>query len=164
MKTKRFGDCDNHAHDDYVATCGFDSFETDVLDVARFFFLTFSAPPGHSWIDAFALGEERFGRMMGATMTHSVLHAVQTIRRNRRNPLTFINPCCAVCAKRITQEERYFITTLHSLRRNQRSEAQMFAMMVCEGQGAADLVTSCIGLDRTWAFAVAAAESDGASD
>lgn len=116
-----------------IESCGFDSFERAVLGISRRFFATFSEPEAHGWMEAFEEAERVFPPPFGATLALAVMRAIRVLRQSRRTVFNFAHPDCAICDLTITQEERYLISTLRSVRRSQRSEALTYALLVCEG-------------------------------
>ncbi|MEO1456250.1 MAG: hypothetical protein AAFV49_01615 [Pseudomonadota bacterium] len=120
---------------------GFDTTECAVLDVMRRFFGAFAFPKSHAWLGAFAAAESRFGPQ-GAVLALRIAKTIQILRSNRTADFGFINPDCPCCRHRITAEERYFITTLHAVRRGQGAEATLNALFVCSGQDPAPLVAA----------------------
>lgn len=133
-----------HAHlaknDLPLETCGFDSFELTVLGVARRFFVTFSHPDSHCWMEAFEEAERSFPPPFGATLALAVMRSIRMLRQARTTTFTFAHPDCPICDQTITQEERYLISILQAVRKNRRSEALTNAMLVCEGADPEQLV------------------------
>lgn len=109
-----------------------DNFETQVIQVARLFFMAFAKPQTHAWIDAYSTAEQSFPPPFGATIAQAVMVAITEIRKQRGRAFGFRNPYCAACIKGMTNEERYFIETLRAVRLGRRSMASTYAMMACE--------------------------------
>ncbi|MEM1276474.1 MAG: hypothetical protein AAGH74_08100 [Pseudomonadota bacterium] len=133
-----------HAHlaknDLSLDTCGFDSFELTVLGVARRFFVTFSNPESHCWMDAFEEAEQSFPPPFGATLALAVMRTIRVLRQARTTTFTFAHPDCPICERTITQEERYLISILRAVRKGRKSEAMTHALLVCEGGDPEQLV------------------------
>lgn len=121
---------------------GFDAFEKDALAIARLFLMTFTKPQSHDWIAAFEGAAARFGPSFGAPIAMAVCNVVRALGQCRTTPFQFINPHCPCCRNTICDEERYLLSALQATRRNRRSEASMFAMLVCEGNDADRLVNA----------------------
>ncbi|WP_170334737.1 hypothetical protein [Ruegeria arenilitoris] len=116
-----------------VSSCGFDEFEEHVLHVSRYFFLAFSEPQSEAWIDAFRHAEQVFPVPFGATIANAVLIALNDMRQSRIRAFSYTNPHCVNCAQGITDEERYLILALQSIRRGIRGVAETNCMLLCEG-------------------------------
>ncbi|MEM9764099.1 MAG: hypothetical protein AAF968_16585 [Pseudomonadota bacterium] len=127
--------------DDWIDKYGFDTVECGVLDIMRRFFGAFAFPKSQGWLSAFAAAEHRFGPQ-GAILALRIAKTIQVLRSNRTADFGFINPDCPCCRQRITAEERYFIATLHAIRRGRGSEATLNALFVCSGQDPAPLVAA----------------------
>lgn len=124
------------SHDDYqqLADLPFDPFEVLVLEITRHFIVGIHHPASHAWMDAFFIAEDRMGQPYGALVASHVLKVVNAVRKTRSAGFNYCNPHCLECARFITQEERYLITALYSLRRDNRSHAQTQAMLLCQGE------------------------------
>lgn len=120
----------------------FDTFETQVLEIARRFFQAFSDPESEAWIEALRRAEEIFPVPFGATIANAILIALNDMRCSRMNLFSFINPCCPNCAQNITDEERYLLSALHNVRRGRRSLAETECMLLCEGNDTTKLIAS----------------------
>ncbi|MEM0924031.1 MAG: hypothetical protein AAGF44_05900 [Pseudomonadota bacterium] len=123
-----------------LSACGFDAFEIAVLEVARRFFITFSRPESHGWVEAFETAERKLSPPFGATLAVAVMRAIQVLRGARSTTFNFIPPDCPICSRTITQEERYLISILKAVRKRRRSEAMTHALLVCEGSDPEALV------------------------
>ena len=126
-----------------AAAQGFDEFELQVLEIARYFFVTWSSPHSQSWMDAFMLAEQMFPAPFGATIAHAVAIMLNEMRSARPHLFNYHNPRCAGCSRKITDEERYLIAALQAVRRGQRSQAETQALMLCEGQDATAFLAAC---------------------
>lgn len=131
-----------HSKQNLLAHSGFDVFETNVLEIARHFFLAFAEPESEAWIDAFRRAEQAFPVPFGATIANAVLIAIQDMRRSRIRLFTYSNPRCIECSKLITDEERYFMTALQSIRRARFGMAETNCLLLCEGGDATALLAS----------------------
>jgi hypothetical protein len=110
-----------------------DSFERDVLRVARYFFETFARAESHAWIMAFREAERAFPAPFGASIAHAVLIAINELRASRQRTFQFERPESAFAAHSLTDNERYFILTLHYIRRGNWASARAQALYLCEG-------------------------------
>jgi hypothetical protein len=122
--------------------CGFDEFEIHVLEIARLFCLAFADPKSEAWIDALRHAEQVFPVPFGATIANAVLIALNDMRRSRTRMFTYTNPRCTDCVRHITDEERYLISALHSMRQGNRGVAETHCMLLCEGGDATRLLAS----------------------
>jgi len=111
----------------------FDEFERDILQIARLFFKAFDNPESHAWVNAFYFAELRLHAPYGATIANAVLMSINAMRIVRSSGFNYLDPNCQTCKKYITDEERYFIGTLHNIRLKRRSAVKMNAMLLCQG-------------------------------
>ncbi|WP_068118967.1 hypothetical protein [Tropicimonas marinistellae] len=104
-----------------------------VLQIARLFFRSFSAPHSHSWLGAFPLAERTFTGRQPERVGVAVLNAVQAMGRARTSGFNFASPDCPICAQKITEHERQFLSVLMEQRAARPSGAHVNAMLLCEG-------------------------------
>ena len=136
------GNEEKSSQDTFLRDSGYEAFEKDVLMIARLFFMTFTKPQSHSWIDAFEGASVRFGPPFGATIAMAVADVIRSLGQCRTTPFQFINPRCKNCRQRISEEERYLLSAFQATRQNKRSEATAFAMLVCEGNDAGKVIAA----------------------
>ncbi len=129
-----------------LANVDLDDFELKVLEIARFFFENNEKPAGQTWKDAFRCAELAFPAPFGATIAHAVSLMVDALIGSRTRPFSYLSPGDSQSPAMLTDEEKYFVSTLHAVRRGQASHARAYAMMVCEGASFARLLTVCSGL------------------
>lgn len=122
---------------------GFDAFELHVLEIARYFFVTWSDPHSQSWMEAFLRAEQMFPPPFGATIANAVVVMLNAMRVARPHLFNYHNPRCVGCSRQITDEERYLISALHAVRRGQRSTAETQTLMLCEGRDASGFLAAC---------------------
>lgn len=118
----------------------FDSFEKNVLRLARLFFLSFHYPQQQAWISAFEFADSEFGQNTGPQIAKSILDMVNAMRATRRSGFSYCDPHCKECSAFMTREERYLISTVHQFRRGQSITAQMNVMLLCEGGDGIQLI------------------------
>jgi len=119
-----------------------DDFERNVLTIARHFFEAFAEPSRHSWIDAFGAAERAFPVPFGASIAHAILIAIIAMRVSRRHTFVFERPEGLAAAFTLTDTERYFIKTLHDIRRGDRASARAHALFLCEGNDASSVLAA----------------------
>lgn len=113
-----------------------DTFEKQVLDIARYFFQAFANPESQAWINAFGEAERSFPAPFGATIAHAILIAINEVRASRRGSFQFEHPASVAAEHSMTDAERYFILVLHHVRRTDRTAARSQALFLCEGNDA----------------------------
>lgn len=130
------------AQDTPLKDGGYDVFEKDILVIARLFFMTFTAPQSHSWIDAFEGANARFGPPFGATIAIAIADVIRSLGQCRTTPFQFISPHCLSCRQKISEEERYLLSAFQATRHNRRSDVMTFAMLMCEGNDASKVIAA----------------------
>ena len=120
-----------------VATVAADAFEENTLEIARLFFVSFAHPQSQAWMQAFWKAEQMFPAPFGATVAHAILIALNEMREQRKRPFEFRNPNCPNCARDLTNEERYLMSTLRAIREGNRSQATTHALLLCESDDTA---------------------------
>ncbi|TVQ52303.1 MAG: hypothetical protein EA355_15335 [Rhodobacteraceae bacterium] len=116
-----------------VADLAPDAFEQTMLAMMRHVFGSFAHPPGHGWLRAAALAEQRFADRQPGALFLGAVRVVQGIRCARRSPLVFSNPDCDCCAAILTEPERHLMQALMAVRRARPGVARTHAMLLCEG-------------------------------
>ena len=111
----------------------FDQFEYDILQITRLLFLAFHCPKSHAWVNSYYLAEQIFGAPYGSTIATAVLKAVNAVCESRIYGINYHDTNCEKCKEYLTNEEYYFIGTLHKIRQKNSSGAKVNAMMLCEG-------------------------------
>lgn len=119
-----------------------DTFEREVLNIARRFFEAFARPESHAWMDAFREAEQAFPAPFGASIAHAVLIAINELRASRRSVFQFERSGSASGARVLTDGERYFICVLHHIRRGNWASARAHALFLCEGNDASRLLAA----------------------
>ncbi len=118
----------------------FDEFEKQVLQIARMFFVTFHVPNSQMWMEAFQFAEHEFPAPFGATLANAILIYVESMRRVRANSFNYHDPHCPGCSQQLTDEERYLISVIHHLRQGEMGQAQLNAMLLCEGRDSSKML------------------------
>ncbi|MBT8155186.1 hypothetical protein KMP13_15180 [Epibacterium ulvae] len=116
---------------------GADRDEVTCIQIARYYFNTFSNPHSQTWMRAFSTAEEHFDYSNGPVIASLVARVLDAVRQSRRSCFMFNNPACANCADILTEHERRLLTALSSLRRGGVERAELELMMLCEGNDTA---------------------------
>ena len=111
----------------------FDQYEYDILQVSRLLFLAFHCPKSYAWVNAYYLAEQIFSVPYGSTICTTLLKAVNAACKSRNCGINYHDTNCEKCKEFLTDEEYYFIGTLHQIRQNNKSKAKVNAMLLCEG-------------------------------
>ena len=132
-----------HSHSDHMPVgqiqyqtldqLSFDKAETNILAIARLFFVGFHYPNSQAWMSAIFTSEHLFGEAQGAKIAVRILQTVNSVRHVRRSGFSYCDPNCVDCAQFITKEERYLVMALHCLRHGKLSDARTQAMLLCQG-------------------------------
>ncbi|MFP7675190.1 hypothetical protein ACG74X_17720 [Marivita sp. S0852] len=125
--------------DFHVSVVGLDHTEFQLLQIARWFFTSYSTP-GTAWVRAFVEAEDFFGRKDGPRFAYSLLCVLQVMRRTRKSTFQYSNPACPNCAVILTEVERRLFLSLSELRQGRMGRAQTELMMLCEGNGLEDIL------------------------
>lgn len=118
----------------------FSAFEWNALEVARYFFTSFSRPETQAWTEGFRRAEEMFPAPFGATIANAILIAVNEVRARRERTFEFMCPECERQSGRMTPEERYLMSTISAIRAGNRSAAHMHALLLCESEDTSGFV------------------------
>ena len=89
--------------------------------VSRLLFLAFHCPKSYAWINAYYLAEQIFSVPYGSTICTTVLKAVNAACKSRNCGINYHDTNCEKCKEFLTDEEYYFIGTLHQIRQVWRS-------------------------------------------
>lgn len=116
-----------------VFDAGLDQFELHLLQVARWFFVSFAQPPSHAWLRGFGEADAVFGSCDGPRFAYETLGMVQALRHSRLSVFHYSNPSCESCALVLTEAERRLFQSLSLVRRGRIGRAQAGLMMLCEG-------------------------------
>ncbi len=123
-----------------IAQSGADKDEITCIQIARYYFNTFSNPLSQTWMKAFATAEEHFDYCNGPVIASLVARVLDAVRQSRRSCFMFNNPACSNCADILTEHERRLLTALSSLRRGGVERAELELMMLCEGNDTARIM------------------------
>lgn len=116
-----------------VTMAQLDTFEREVLKIARHFFEAFARPESQSWMGAFHEAERVFPAPFGATIAHATVIAINELRISRTRTFQFEHPGSAFGDFTLTDCERYLILILHHIRRRNWTSARANALYLCEG-------------------------------
>ena len=116
-----------------ISECNFDKFELNVLRVARLLFESNEDPNALTWKSAFLIAEQNFSSPFGASIAHIISISVDFMSNGRTRNFRYIRAKSSNALSLITDEERYFLMTLKSIRKNNISRANSYAVMLCEG-------------------------------
>ena len=112
---------------------GADWADAAALNVIRIIFAGITEGDPHGWIAAFDVAEDLFDARNGPQVATLAGKTVRAIRRNRRGGFRFNTPCCASCAKHLTEEEALTLSALRALRQRQIGLAEAALRQLCEG-------------------------------
>lgn len=108
------------AHDDgrsvHVDTCGFDAKEMLVLELMRYFCLSYAEPITQGWLSAFSRAQGVLGQEEGAVLACHVSDLLSAVRRERKTQFNFVDPRCEHCVVRVFPTELALILLLRSAR------------------------------------------------
>ena len=116
-----------------IQELNFDVFEISVLQIMRHFCEAFEQPVKQTWKSAFLEAERIFSPPFGATIAHAISITIDMVCLGRKRNFSYFRRTSTQADSLITDEERYFLMTLHYARRGKRSSARSYAMMVNEG-------------------------------
>ena len=117
----------------FIEELGFDVFEISVLRIARYFCEAFDQPMRQTWKLAFLEAEKIFPAPFGATIANAISIAIDMVCLGRKRNFCYFQVNSLQANNVMTDEERYFLMTLHQIRRGKKSAARSYAMIVCEG-------------------------------
>ena len=110
-----------------------DTFELKILRVARLLFESNEEPNSQTWKSAFLIAEQNFSSPFGASIAHVISISIDFMSNGRTRNFSYIKENSGSASTLITDEERYFLMALKSIRENEISKANSYAVMLCEG-------------------------------
>lgn len=110
-----------------------DTFELKILRVARLLFESNEEPNSQTWKSAFLIAEQNFSSPFGASIAHVISISIDFMSNGRARNFSYIKENSGSASTLITDEERYFLMALKSIRENEISKANSYAVMLCEG-------------------------------
>ena len=116
-----------------ISEYNFDNFELTILRVARLLFESNEEPNAQTWKSAFLIAEQNFSSPFGASIAHIISISIDFMSNGRTRNFSYIRVNSNSALTLITDEERYFLMTLKSIRKNNVSKANSYAIMLCEG-------------------------------
>ena len=116
-----------------ISEYNFDKFELSILRVARLLFESNEDPNAQTWKSAFLTAEQNFSSPFGASIAHIISISIDFISNGRTRKFSYIKENNSSALTLITDEERYFLMALKSIRKNNVSKANSYAVMLCEG-------------------------------
>ena len=116
-----------------ISEYNFDNFELTILRVARLLFESNEEPNAQTWKSAFLTAEQNFSSPFGASIAHIISISIDFMSNGRTTNFSYFRVNSSSALTLITDEERYFLMTLKSIRKNNVSKANSYAVMLCEG-------------------------------
>jgi hypothetical protein len=116
--------------------------EQIVLTVARHFFHSFARPNSMAWLNALGEAEARFGRDDGPRIASRILVVLQSVRRARKSVFMFNPSTCPCCSAIATEHERRLMVAVHAMRRDDRGQARLEMLLLCEGNPIEEVLAS----------------------
>ena len=110
-----------------------DTFELKILRVARLLFESNEEPNSQTWKSAFLIAEQNFSSPFGASIAHVISISIDFMSNGRTRNFSYIRENSGSASTLITDEERYFLMALKSIRENEISKANSYAVMLFEG-------------------------------
>lgn len=105
-----------------------------VLQVLRFFCMTYSNPGSHAWEEAYAMSVRELGSKDGPRVSHEIMNCIRALRCTRKTGFDFIDPTCPCCRMMLAHHESHFMRLLKAERANDGLARQMSAVILCEGE------------------------------
>jgi len=116
-----------------ISDYNFDRFELKVLRIARLLFESNEYPIAQTWKSAFLKAEQNFSSPFGASIAHIISISIDFMSNGRTSNFNYFKENNNSSLTLITDEERYFLMALKSIRNNNISKANSYAVMLCEG-------------------------------
>ena len=116
-----------------ISNYDLDTFELKILRVARLLFESNEEPNSQTWKSAFLIAEQNFSSPFGASIAHVISISIDFMSNGRTRNFSYIKENSGSASTLITDEERYFLMALKSIRKNEISKANSYAVMLCEG-------------------------------
>ena len=116
-----------------ISEYNFDNFELTIIRVARLLFESNEEPNAQAWKSAFLIAEQNFSSPFGASIAHIISISIDFMSNGRTRNFSYIRVNSSNALTLITAEERYFLMALKSIRNNNISRANSYAVMLCEG-------------------------------
>ncbi|MEM8871610.1 MAG: hypothetical protein AAF848_02100 [Pseudomonadota bacterium] len=116
-----------------VHEAGLDLFEVAVLDIMRFYFLSFADPASQGWLRAMHTATTHFKAEAAPIIAFQILAMVQAMRCSRASVFIFSSPVCPECSAMLSDEERHMMAAIHCIRCGRPNEARTHAMLLCQG-------------------------------
>ncbi|SFR05209.1 hypothetical protein [Poseidonocella sedimentorum] len=119
-----------------------DPSEFVILSVLRLYVSSFTAPERQHWLAGLTCAQRFFGEEAGPGAACAILAGVQALRQSRVSPLRITAPEGPGPARALTDHERLFILSLRAMRQGQKTAAEGFALLLCEGNDTGPLLRS----------------------
>ncbi|KEJ88587.1 hypothetical protein [Sulfitobacter donghicola] len=126
----------------FVADQEYDHIERNTLETCRVFFVSFNQPETQFWMHAYRFCESVYSKTHGAAISQATLSMLNAMRYARPHTFNFTDPRCSRCSQYITPEERYLIDSFRHIRHQRLQQAQMTAMLLCEGKDPSAFLSS----------------------
>ncbi|MEM7068002.1 MAG: hypothetical protein AAF478_03885 [Pseudomonadota bacterium] len=131
-----------------IEECGFDDTTLKLVHLSRCYFSAYAAGATPDCETAVEMCKEKFGQTYAVEIAMGLLCVLSAMRTSRKSTFQFNHACCEKCRNRITQSERLLFSTLASIRQNNRSQAYVTALMLCEGYETDELFKTMEQLSR----------------
>ena len=126
----------------FIEDMRFDNFEISVLRIARHFFESLDQPKSQAWKSGFLQAEHIFSIPFGASIAHAISIAIDMMCLGRIRSFSYFATSHPKARLTMTNEEKYFLMTLQSIRLQRKSSILSYAVMVCEGPNVRDFLSA----------------------
>ena len=145
---------DHRNHIDYssagiaVDSCGFEESEIQMLELVRYFCMSFAEPNSYGWETAMDRAEQTFGEEAGARIACGIARLLRSVRDSRSSTFEFTNASCKACSKRIRPAELNVMRLIRGARTGDRAQLETAALILAEGNPAHTLLDTARSVAR----------------
>lgn len=118
----------------HIDSCAFNDKELMVLELLRYFCLSYAMPITQGWLSAFKRAESMLGPIEGPMLAYSVSELIAAVRRERTNQFNFVDPRCRDCAMRIYPTELAVMKLVRGAHMDDQESILDAARQIVEGE------------------------------
>jgi hypothetical protein len=129
-----------------ISECGFDEATLKLLQLSRFYFVSYSAGRMPDCQTAVDICAKEFGRRYAVEIAIAMLCVLGAMRQSRKTMFRYNSRACPGYRTRVTDCERLLFLTVQFFKNENYGKAHVTAMMLCEGHDTTQLFNEIASL------------------
>lgn len=133
-----------------IVECKFNQDELVILELIRYFCLSYASPQSQGWLSAFTRAEELYGSLEGPMLAHSAGELVRAVQNERSSMFHFVDPRCKGCSARIFPVEIAMMKLVRGAHVDDKKRVKNAADFLAEGNKSINITKASYALGACW--------------